>query len=129
MLGLPYNHAVDMWSFGCIIAELVTGNPLFPAVNEKELLEFFIIRIGNPPDEMKEKCRKKKMFFDNNGKIIKSRVSRIPANAEARSETIKRALHKEKDQDLIDFIEVRTIEVNRSLELFNHRPRETAQAI
>lgn len=49
VLGLPYNHAVDMWSFGCIVCELVTGNPLFPAINEKELLEFFIIRIGWPP--------------------------------------------------------------------------------
>ena len=106
MLGLPYNHAVDMWSFGCIIAELVTGSPLFPAVNEKELLEFFIIRIGMPPEEMIEKCRKKKMFFDNNLKIIKSRVSRIPQNAEPRSETIRRAMAREKDNDLIDFIEV-----------------------
>lgn len=46
VLGLPYNHAVDMWSFGCIISELITGTPLFPAINEKELLEFYIIRIG-----------------------------------------------------------------------------------
>ncbi len=77
MLGLPYNHAVDMWSFGCIIAELVTGTPLFPAVNEKELLEFSIIRIGMPSEVMIDKCRKKKMFFDNNLKIIKSRASCI----------------------------------------------------
>ena len=50
--------------------------------------------------------RKKKMFFDNNLKIIKSRVSRIPQNAEPRSETIRRAMAREKDNDLIDFIEV-----------------------
>lgn len=78
MLGLPYNHAVDMWSFGCIIAELLSCTPLFPAINEKELLEFFIIRIGYPPTEMVTACRKRKMFFDANGKLIRSKVSRIP---------------------------------------------------
>jgi serine/threonine protein kinase len=26
--------AIDMWSFGCIIAELFTGSPLFPGENE-----------------------------------------------------------------------------------------------
>ena len=30
LLGCPYFCAVDMWSFGCILAELYTGNPLFP---------------------------------------------------------------------------------------------------
>ena len=78
VLGLPYNHAVDMWSFGCIIAELITGNPLFPAINEKELLEFYIIRIGWPPKEMIDNCRKKRQFFDANGKLIKSKASRVP---------------------------------------------------
>lgn len=110
VLGLPYNHAVDMWSFGCIIAELITGTPLFPALNEKELLEFFIIRIGLPPPDMVEQCRKRKIFFDSNGKLIKSRVSRIPYNSEPRSDSIRRTLHREKDDSLIDFIEVSRIE-------------------
>jgi dual specificity tyrosine-phosphorylation-regulated kinase 2/3/4 len=26
--------AIDMWSFGCIIAELYTGYPIFPGENE-----------------------------------------------------------------------------------------------
>jgi dual specificity tyrosine-phosphorylation-regulated kinase 2/3/4 len=38
-----------MWSFGCIMAELYTGRPLFPALDENELLEFMILIIGNPP--------------------------------------------------------------------------------
>ena len=64
VLGLPYNQAVDMWSFGCILAELVTGRPLFPAIDEHELLELFIVRIGMPPEEMINKCSKRKYFFD-----------------------------------------------------------------
>lgn len=30
ILGMPYDAAIDMWSFGCIMAELLTGQPLFP---------------------------------------------------------------------------------------------------
>lgn len=29
-MGMPYGCAIDMWSFACILAELLTGYPLFP---------------------------------------------------------------------------------------------------
>ncbi|RMC02805.1 hypothetical protein DUI87_19996 [Hirundo rustica rustica] len=38
ILGHPYAMAVDMWSLGCIIAELYTGYPLFPGENESDQL-------------------------------------------------------------------------------------------
>ena len=37
-LGIPYSMAIDMWSLGCILAELYTGYPLFPGENEVEQL-------------------------------------------------------------------------------------------
>ena len=37
-LGIPYNMSIDMWSLGCILAELYTGYPLFPGENEVEQL-------------------------------------------------------------------------------------------
>ncbi|KAG7254421.1 hypothetical protein CRUP_011456 [Coryphaenoides rupestris] len=30
MLGLPFTRAIDMWSLGCIAAELLTGCPMYP---------------------------------------------------------------------------------------------------
>ena len=36
ILGVPYTTAIDMWSFGAIIAELFTGFPLFPGESEFE---------------------------------------------------------------------------------------------
>lgn len=34
LLGIPYTAAIDMWSLGCIAAELFLGLPLFPGVSE-----------------------------------------------------------------------------------------------
>lgn len=106
VLGLPYDQAVDMWSFGCILAELVTGRPLFPAIDENELLELFIVRIGMPPEEMIKKCKKRKYFFTTTNKLVRSKKSRVPPDAGEASETIRRALYSEGDDDFIDFIEV-----------------------
>jgi hypothetical protein len=38
MLGLEYAAAIDMWSFGCVAAELFLGLPLFPGACEHDLL-------------------------------------------------------------------------------------------
>jgi dual specificity tyrosine-phosphorylation-regulated kinase 2/3/4 len=51
-MGVPYNAAIDMWSFGCILAEMDTGRALFPAHDELELLERMRVTVGNPPAHM-----------------------------------------------------------------------------
>jgi hypothetical protein len=66
-----------MWSFGCILGELKTGRPLFPALDENELLEFFIMMVGLPTADMIERARKKSKFFEKNGRIIRSKHSRL----------------------------------------------------
>ena len=50
VLGLPYDSAIDIWSFGCILVELVTGRPIFPAHDENHLLEFIVLTIGDLPE-------------------------------------------------------------------------------
>lgn len=34
ILGLPFCEAIDMWSLGCVIAELFLGWPLYPGASE-----------------------------------------------------------------------------------------------
>jgi serine/threonine protein kinase len=33
ILGAKYDYAIDMWSFGCLVAELSLGIPLFAGDN------------------------------------------------------------------------------------------------
>lgn len=67
ILGLPYDTAIDMWSFGCILAELYTGYPLFPGENEVEQLSCIMEVFGTPPPEIVDSSNRKKMFFDSGG--------------------------------------------------------------
>jgi len=41
-----YTTAIDMWSFGCIAAELYIGLPLFPGASEYDVLCRMIEIIG-----------------------------------------------------------------------------------
>jgi serine/threonine protein kinase len=67
ILGIPYDVAIDMWSFGCILAELYTGYPLFPGENEVEQLACIMEVCGVPPTRILESATRIKMFFDSNG--------------------------------------------------------------
>lgn len=72
ILGLPYDQAVDMWSFGCITYELITGSPLFPAHDENELLEYIVVTIDRIPKHMLESCKKYKQFYKKTNNFLSS---------------------------------------------------------
>jgi serine/threonine-protein kinase PRP4 len=57
---LPYDAAIDIWSLGCIIYELITGSPLFPGKDENELLEYYIITLGRLPVNLLKNAKKYK---------------------------------------------------------------------
>lgn len=52
LLGAPYySTPVDIWSIGCIFAEMVTGDPLFKADSEIDALFRIFRTLGTPTDE------------------------------------------------------------------------------
>ncbi|KAF9677424.1 hypothetical protein SADUNF_Sadunf08G0106200 [Salix dunnii] len=58
-----YTPAIDIWSIGCIFAELLTGKPLFPGKNVVHQLELITDLLGTPSAESiarigNEKARK-----------------------------------------------------------------------
>ncbi|XP_039951171.1 dual specificity tyrosine-phosphorylation-regulated kinase 2 [Bactrocera tryoni] len=67
ILGLQYGTAIDMWSLGCILAELYTGFPLFPGENEVEQLACIMEVLGLPPKELIANATRRRLFFDSRG--------------------------------------------------------------
>lgn len=67
ILGLPYGPPIDMWSFGCILAELYTGYPIFPGENEIEQLACIMEVLDVPPDNVVGHASRKRLFFDSKG--------------------------------------------------------------
>jgi dual specificity tyrosine-phosphorylation-regulated kinase 2/3/4 len=63
-----YNSSIDIWSVGCILYELITGQPLFPANNEQELFKLIVDVLGLPPSDFYLKGKRKHLYIDFNGK-------------------------------------------------------------
>ena len=63
ILGMNYNMAIDMWSLGCILAELYTGYPIFPGENEQEQLACIMEVLGLPDKELVQRSSRRKLFF------------------------------------------------------------------
>lgn len=47
-----YSKAVDMWSVGCIIGELLNGKPLFPGNSTLNQIERILELIGRPSQKV-----------------------------------------------------------------------------
>ncbi|XP_057812395.1 uncharacterized protein LOC131026530 isoform X2 [Salvia miltiorrhiza] len=66
ILGLPYDKKIDIWSLGCILAELCTGNVLFQNDSPATLLARVIGIIGPIEQGMLAKGRDSYKYFTKN---------------------------------------------------------------
>ena len=64
LLGLPYTSTIDMWSVGCIAAELFLGLPLFPGTSEYNQVSRIVEMLGMPMTYMCERGKAAKKFFN-----------------------------------------------------------------
>ena len=60
---MPFTPAIDMWSLGCILAELFLGLPLFPGHSEYDQLCRIVELMGPIPDELLERGKNTRKFF------------------------------------------------------------------
>ena len=64
VLGAPYGPQIDMWSFGCVAAELFLGLPLFPGASEHDLLARVHESVGAPPATLLAAAKHAAKFYN-----------------------------------------------------------------
>jgi len=69
MLGLPYDQKIDLWSLGCILAELWTGYVLFQNDSVQSLLARILGIIGDFPHHMLLRGRYVPQYFTQDGTL------------------------------------------------------------
>lgn len=102
ILGMNYAMAIDMWSLGCILAELYTGYPIFPGENEHEQLACIMEVLGVPDAYIVQKASRRKLFFDATGAprpFVNNKGKRRRPNTKTLSSVLKC-----NDEQFIDFI-------------------------
>jgi dual specificity tyrosine-phosphorylation-regulated kinase 2/3/4 len=67
ILNLPYGCPIDVWSVGCILAELWSGNPVFAGEDEREQLLAQMAVCGAVDTSMALASPRAKAFFDEEG--------------------------------------------------------------
>lgn len=70
ILGAKYSAAIDMWSFGCVLAEIVTGMPVFMGENEHSQLLCIMEYKGYPPAPLLAKAVRATEFFTETHSVV-----------------------------------------------------------
>ena len=78
ILGAKYGMPIDMWSLGCILAELLTGYPLFPGEDEGDQLACVIELQGMPPQKLIDTSKRARNFVSSKGYPRYCSVTTLP---------------------------------------------------
>jgi len=98
ILGLPYGQKIDMWSLGCILAELLTGRVIFQNYSVVTLLARIIGIIGPIPDAMMTTGVFVSKYFTEDGELFENTEILTPKRT-----TLQRRV-KTDDQLFLDFL-------------------------
>uniref|UniRef100_A0A4W3JW52 Protein kinase domain-containing protein n=1 Tax=Callorhinchus milii TaxID=7868 RepID=A0A4W3JW52_CALMI len=92
LLGLPFCEKVDMWSLGCVMAELHLGCPLYPGNNEYDQVRYIVETQEQPTDRLLNLGSKAHYFFKRNTHPHSLHEWQLKSVTEYQSETLVQPL-------------------------------------
>ncbi|XP_072971456.1 uncharacterized protein [Typha angustifolia] len=94
ILGLPYDHPMDIWSVGCCLYELYTGKVLFPGPSNNDMLRLHMELKGSFPKKMLRKGAFTDQHFDQDMNFHATEEDPVT------KKTVKRLLMNIKSKDI-----------------------------
>ncbi|XP_059655531.1 uncharacterized protein LOC132302637 [Cornus florida] len=94
ILGLPYDHPLDIWSVGCCLFEIYTGKVLFPGPTNNDMLRLHMELKGPFPKKMLRKGAFTHQHFDQDLNFLASEEDPVTKKA------IKRLILNIKPKDI-----------------------------
>lgn len=94
ILGLPYDHPMDIWSVGCCLYELYTGKVLFPGATNNDMLRMHMELKGPFPKKMLRKGAFIDQHFDQDLNFLATEEDPVTKKA------IKRMIVNIKPKDI-----------------------------
>ncbi|KAI9169574.1 hypothetical protein LWI28_014280 [Acer negundo] len=94
ILGLPYDHPLDIWSVGCCLYELYTGKVLFPGATNNDMLRLHMELKGPFPKKMLRKGGFTDQHFDQDMNFHATEEDPVT------KKTIKRMIFNIKPKDI-----------------------------
>ncbi|KAG9458455.1 hypothetical protein H6P81_002963 [Aristolochia fimbriata] len=98
ILGLPYDHPLDIWSVGCCLYELYSGKVLFPGPSNNDMLRLHMELKGPFPKKMLRKGAFTEQHFDQDLNFHATEEDPVT------KKTIKRLLVNIKPKDVSSLI-------------------------
>ncbi|RYR37081.1 hypothetical protein Ahy_A09g042006 isoform C [Arachis hypogaea] len=94
ILGLQYDHPLDIWSVGCCLYELYTGKVLFPGLTNNDMLRLHMELKGPFPKKMLRKGAFTDQHFDHDLTFLATEEDPVT------KKTIKRMILNIKPKDI-----------------------------
>ncbi|XP_040869164.1 serine/threonine-protein kinase prpf4B isoform X1 [Glycine max] len=94
ILGLPYDHPLDIWSVGCCLYELYIGKVLFPGFTNNDMLRLHMELKGPFPKKMLRKGAFTEQHFDQDLNFLATEEDPVTKR------TIKRLILNIKPKDI-----------------------------
>lgn len=86
ILNRAVNNTVDIWSFGCLIFELITGQPLFcipySDMEDDDHLLSLTAQLGALPDELFKHWTTSSLYFTPERKLFNCQLGGVPPGEE-----------------------------------------------
>ncbi|GCC35522.1 hypothetical protein chiPu_0014007 [Chiloscyllium punctatum] len=96
LLGLPFCEKVDMWSLGCVMAELHLGWPLYPGNSEYDQIRYIVETQGLPKDHLLNAATKANNFFRRNPRQNSAHQWQLKCSTDYQAETMVQPLERRK---------------------------------